>query len=170
MATRLNVINQALVQLGANVLDSDPVAEDATNEIDLEMLVAQTYPNIVRSAQTNTPWEFNAMRAKLAEDENNPPVNIYTRAYPLPADLIVGPDALYISETMEFPISRGWEKTAGRIETDYNEVWIKYRKFVDEADWPDYFERFVAIKLAYEWAYAVTNDLQMKAAIKEEMM
>lgn len=146
MATDLDIVNQALVRIGA-----EPVASLNVNTA--QALAASTlYDTIVRRMLAETPWTFALSGALL--NQIVPPTNSYQPfsryefVYQLPADTI---RVLGLESLERFQIAQD------KLYTNDKAPRLVYVANVEASYFPGYFEDLVVHELAASFAISVTD-------------
>lgn len=145
----VEICNRALTLLGSGQIQS---LDDGS---DLARTCKTIYSELKRASLAETHWNFATQKRQLAQ-ETDTPITEWEHQYTLPADLVRGPETLYSSSGSEVPEQR-WEKVAGKVLTDFNEVYIDYVAEVDEVEFPPYFVEFLSHAVASEIAKNVTD-------------
>lgn len=140
MASKIEIVNNALVTLGETTINS--LSEDTT---------AAKVANVKwdfsrRFCLRLQPWAFATERKELAQ-ENTTPAFQFEYQYLLPADCV---RLIQVYQDLDYRLERN------RILTNRETCRIKYVK--DETNtgmWDPLFTEMVAAKLAYELAYTI---------------
>jgi len=141
MTSKVEIVNSALITLGANVINS--FTDDTT-----ESIAANVKWNIaLRATLREYPWKFATKRStSLARTASDPAFN-YKYQYTLPSDCL---RVIKVNEDFDF-------KVEGRnIITDKEDCYIQYVYFnEDTALWDASFTELMVAKMAYELAYTL---------------
>lgn len=156
MASELNIINSALAKLGAepllNLNQDSPVARRA------QVLYDSRRDKLLRSH----PWNFAIHRQELAQVVDTPTFE-FDYAYQLPNDCL---RVLYVNEFQD----EEWTKEGSLLLTNADEVFIRYIKQVTEAgDFDACFAEVLALDLAHELCYSITQNTSLKEVLQKEM-
>ncbi len=156
MATDTSICNSALSKLGAErILSLDENAPNAR-------LCKEQYPKIVDALLRGHPWNFAIKRAQLAASTTDP-VFGYDYSFPLPSDCL---RVLEIEdgETVD------WQKEGRTIVTDSDSMKIKYiSSDVTPGEFDANFAEVVAIQLAHDICFAVTQSTSLKETLADEL-
>lgn len=138
MASQIEIINRALVLLGADRISS---LTDGTTESES---ASQIYPGVVEDLISRYRWRFAHVQAQLPRLAAEPDAR-WSAAYQLPSDLKVLETITVNDEPIEY--DRLEDKVACNAqETD--EVFAEYVIQNDETKWPGYFVSLVVFELA----------------------
>lgn len=173
MATRLELINDALALLGEQSLEFESAAAAAAfgdagvvdPEDDLQRIAAAAYP-VVRASMLNAhPWSWLTERTILVESpfvEGEPEPQSswpHTRRYRLPNPDIGSIRAVFSSATPSTPQSDGWTVQGGWLFTDFALGRIESQRVVAEEVFPQLFQNAMVMGLCAEMAMPVKEDL-----------
>lgn len=156
MASKLDIINEALVRIGAAPLGSlsDQNAQGLTAE--------QVYSAVVRDMIAAHPWSF-ALRQKaltqIVVSDNDRRWSDGKYVYQVPNDclrVIGGKD------------TRHYQLSGDQIYTDDQEFVLVYVADVEESHWPAFFVELIALKFAAAVAISIT-DSGNRANIYEDL-
>lgn len=154
MATStVQICNNALIKLGSDTITS---LSDNTKPA---RLCNKMY-EIVRDELLRThPWNFAIEREQLAQISTNPDFG-YSYQYQLPADCL---RVLKISDTsVEYRIE------GRKLLTDANAVKLVYiKKVTDVAQFDSAFSDLLALKLAAELSYSLTDNASLTGTLSE---
>lgn len=146
MATDLDIVNQALVRIGA-----EPVA--SLNVSTAQALAASTlYDTVVKRMLAETPWTFALKGALLPEivppTNSYQPFNRYEYVFQLPSDTI---RVLGLESLCRFQMAQD------RLYTNDKHPRLVYVADVASSYFPAYFEDLVVHELAASFAISVTD-------------
>lgn len=151
----LQICSNAMVLIGADtVIDFD----DGTNEA---QVAAALYEGTVRAVLTEHRWSF-AVTQGQASQLVAAPSNRFSKQYELPAPVLsidkITPD--YID----------YELFANRkIYTNFDgALWVEGVYRVDETVFPGYFTEYLEYRLAAKFAFPITADKNLAAAMTKE--
>ncbi len=157
MTTRLELIKSAQVRVG-----DEPI----TSETDAG---ADTYSAIYDSVRDDIlsryPWSFATVTRRLTRLAAVPEAH-YKHYYQLPSDMLGAPRAAYDSATLRNPFV-GYGLTENRLETDAEEVWLKYTIRPEPTLWPGYFVELVRVAMMSEIAMSVREDGVLYSRLRE---
>lgn len=164
MATKITIISDALIELGAKpitTLTESQVAIDAGRLYDITR----------DQVQRDHPWRFLRARAELDTPIVTAPAFDWLYHFNLPADCIrvwqVGTKDRPIDYELEFNATLA----VGNILTNVTPVPIVYSKaFTDETYFPLWFVYLMQSAMKARLAYRVTNSQSVAAAAKEEFV
>ena len=170
MATRVGVINRALVKLGVQTIaDPDEESEPAR-------VAKQLFDDTVRAELRKYPWSFAIRRVQLAASATAPAFG-FTTAFPLPVDFA---RAVQVGEYFDFsgvrnaPLDRSvvpYRIEAGQIVTDLPApLRLRYVADVsfDPGQWDAAFTDALACRLAAEMCETLTKN-SAKTELMEKM-
>lgn len=144
MATKLGMINQALVRIGAEPVSSLSAAG-------AQALVASTlYDTIVQRLLAQTPWTFALAGQRLAE-VTNVSYKVYERyehVYQLPTDCV---RVLGLESLVRFQIAQH------QLHTDDDAPHLVYVANVSPSYFAEYFADLVVHELAASFAISITD-------------
>jgi len=141
MASNIEIINSALIKLGAGTINS--LTEDS-----MESIAANAVWDIaLRSTLREYPWKFATKRSASLARTASAPAWKYNYEYTLPAD------CLRLTKVYNDPDYR----LEGRnIITDKEDCYIKYVYYNgDTSLWDASFTQLMVVKIAYELAYTL---------------
>lgn len=149
---KLEVVNNALVELGDEVLTS-------LSENKLSVTVAnQVYDDVYEDLLGKAPWRFAMQKADLSRDTDTP-LNEWTYQYTLPAQCLrilrVYPDQAY-------------EVYGLKLYAHAPSLAVDYVEKVSESYLPPPFVRLLSLELAARMCMAITNDAQLKVSLQND--
>jgi len=152
MASKLEIINQALILLGENTVNdlTLPVGEVA----------CRLYDTVREDLLTSHRWRFAVKKVALTAAAGSP-VNEWTNHFTLPTD------SLMIIRT--YPRSN-YEIYEDKILTNQSSVSVDYLFDPGEKKYPTYFIKAFALKLAADMCLAITNDKSLKELTERDAM
>lgn len=163
--TNTSICNSALVKLGAERITS---LDDNTKRA---RLCKEQYPKVKEDLLMSHAWNFAITRKTLAAVTHVPTYE-FGNAFAIPQDAM-----RILATSLNEPPGIGERKWA--VETDPNTqqkyllcnqaaVDIKYLKAVDEAYFTPAFAELLAMKLAFDLCYSITQSANLTATIKRE--
>ena len=154
MATKVSICNLALRSVGAQRITALTDANEAARVLN------DIYDLIRDEVLTAHPWNFASKRASLVAEDDAPEFD-YDTAYALPTDCL---RVIRMEETdADFKIE------AGLLLTDESTANILYiAKITDESKFSPFFVTTLAVRLASEIAYPLTNDQNLAVKKYEE--
>lgn len=157
MATKLGVINQALVELG-----DDPITSLETDDGAGAEVARVIYDRVVNAMFTPDAYKFRFATKQFKLNQiSGEPMDAdnggFKYAYALPSDYL---SLVYLQTSQDYQIY-GQE-----LRCNDTNLIMDYIARVDEGLWPATFEEMVIFKLAAEMAKPVTDD----SSLKQEMI
>lgn len=148
MASKISIVNMALVKLGADPLTS--LEEDNDRAVLAEQLYESTRDAVLEAA----PWRFATKRVELAKSATDP-------AFGFDSQFALPSDSLRILETDNNRIP--WQIENGFLMTNRGSVKVRYIfRVVDENKFSPLFIEAFAERLAAEFAMGVTGKPNLK--------
>jgi hypothetical protein len=146
MATDLEVVNEALVKIGAS-----PIA--SLQDVGAQATAARVaYSTVVGTLLAQTPWYWALKRVQLPEvslaDGEFDEFDQFDHIYQLPSDLV---RSIGLASCEPFALIRD------KLHTDDNDPVLVYVFRAEVTRWPDYFRDLVVKTLAGELAISVTD-------------
>lgn len=164
MTTRIEIIDDALVMIGAQPLQVETV-RGADRRI-------REYRAVVTGLLTGYPWWFSVRVRKLNKIVGEKPAQWLYR-FALPADMLGGPRAAY-DRAPGNPF-HAWELVAseepdrpGELHSDAEEVWLRYAADVAPQFWTGYFRVLVLAALKAQFALSVREDGVLAERLRKE--
>jgi len=152
-ASKLEMVNGALIELGAITLSSlsGPALEvEIANRI-----YDQVYGDLLGKA----PWRFAVKKADLSHLVAAP-LNEWSDQFDLPAQCVrivrVYPD-------------QPFEVFEGKVYANASSLAVDYVERVSESLLPPPFVRLVALELAVRMCIAITNDVELKKTLQQDV-
>jgi len=164
--TDVSICNSALSKLGAERISS---LSNATKE---GKLCKEQYAKRRDALLQSHPWNFAVTRRSLAESATYTPPFEYEKAFVVPNDVL---RVLVIDANI--PLQIGEKKWAVEIDPDTNQkvllsnvdsVAIKYIKSVPEAFFTPLFSELLALDLAKDWAWNLTQSNTVLQLVSRE--
>ena len=155
MATsETGIANSALAKIGGARIIS---LNDSTREA---LLMKEQYDKIRQQLLRAHPWNFAIVRMNLAALVTTPAFK-YSKQYRVPSDCL---------RVLDIHVNGfEWEKEGDLIVTDSPDLGIRYVKDVTEvARFDACFAECLAIKLAADVCYAITQSTTLKTLLDEE--
>ena len=177
-AADIAVINQALIRLGAQSLQSRTAPNGPT--------YCDIYQPVIEALCAEYPWTFTTGFQQLAR-RAIPTANRWLYAYVLPADMSGTPLAVFdsIQQNAIWPAPGGscsdfdlapadapvtdFEIMEGSLYANYTQLWMRYIKKPNPAVWPAYFRELVVKLLMAEYAIPVREDMMLRNQLLEEV-
>lgn len=152
--------NSALIKLGAERIISE---DDNSNRA---KLVKEQYPKVRDMLLRSHPWKFATYRATLAEVTPKPDtVFDFDHVFALPADCL---RVIETSLTAVNYLSR-WQIEGRQLMCDSEAVTIKYiGRVADVSQFDDNFCEVLALALADDISYAITQSTSLRDSIKKD--
>lgn len=158
--TDITVINEALSRFGGGEIQS---LDEAT---DLAAICSRIYPTARDFLLCIHPWRFVMHKRQLALSAEEIPLNEWNKAYPLPADMLSGPWAVF-GDGRQLP-SHEYEIYNGHVYCDYTTVLVDYTRRVPEGEWPVWFKSLVVVDGASKLAVPVADQVSKAEALRLE--
>jgi hypothetical protein len=154
MSSKIEIINRALIKLGADPITS---LSDDNKRSKVANIV---FEGVLKELLRSHPWNFAVSKAQLASNVATPSFGFYY-SYPLPSDCL---RVLAIDGGVdEFKIENG------NLLTDSFTADILYIKFIDDPNLFDSsFSSLLTIKLAMEMCYSITGSTSLLGALMDE--
>jgi hypothetical protein len=158
MASKLDMINQALVLVGDAPLTS--LTEDRRAQV----VANQIYDTIIYAELSKHRWGFAKSVVLLSQTTNTPINTEYKYEYQLPSDLI--------KEIRIIPLDYRYIRYSDKLYSNVPNLKMEYIKKVTEDFYPEYFERAVVYALARDLSIAIRDQMDrfqaMDLRYKEE--
>jgi hypothetical protein len=165
MSTRLAIIDEALVSIGALPLQAEtaPGAESRIAE----------YDTVVAAILSGYPWTFSTPTRRLTRLALTPPV-AWRYAYARPVEMIGAPRAAYDQADCRQPFF-AWEliviidgegHKVPVLATDAEQVWLTFTSSIDPQWWPGYLKQVIVEALKAQYALSVREDRQLAERLK----
>jgi hypothetical protein len=138
MASQIDIINRALVLLGADRISS---LTDGTTESES---ASEIYPGVIEDLISRYRWRFAHVQIQLSRLADAPDAR-WDAAYQLPSDLKVLETVTVNDEPIEY--DRLEDKVVCNAQST-DQVYAEYVIQNDESKWPGYFISLVVYELA----------------------
>ena len=150
----VEICNNALIKLGSNTITS------LTDDTKPARLCNKMYTIMRDDLLRAHPWNFAIARATLAQLEAKPAFG-FSFQYQLPSDSL---------RVLKLNTSHTPYRIEGRkLLTDSNTVELIYIKRVtDEAQFDSNYSNILALRIAAQLAYVITNSVRLAESIKQE--
>jgi len=150
MASKINIVNQALVRLGESAITdySLPVGN----------IIETVYDTVRQNLLTSYRWRFAMKKVALTEASGSP-VNEWTKHFTLPSDMLL--------LVTTYPTSN-YEVFEDKLLTNASSVSVDYVFDPGEKKYPQYFVNALALEIADAVCMPITNDKTMKEIVKVE--
>ena len=157
MATKLEIVNLALIELGEKPVNTFDVANDIVQSMSV------MYDSLVDVELGNHIWHFALKWETLIQAPGSPPNKLYRNQYYLPAD--------YIQAFATYPWADYNIVTGNLVYANTQPGWQwLYVSKVNEQEFPTYFSDYMAGALAARCAMLVTQNEQIAAAAAKNAM
>ncbi len=110
------------------------------------------------------PWRFAMKKRQLALSASETPINEWTKAFPLPADILSGPWAVF-GDGRELP-SHMYEIYNGFVYCDYDTVIMDYTARIDESAMPPWFKGFLITATAADLCVPIADQVSKSEALR----
>lgn len=148
--TDVSICSDALILLGENEISS---FKDGT---DPAKVCSRLYPDTKVWVLGMYPWTWSIKKTQLSRSVDAAEFE-WRYKYILPGDLIVGPRAVYnTNSTSSSPIT-AWERNGDFVYTDQETIYIDYQYAVQESVMPAYFVQLLKMAVASVIAETVTE-------------
>jgi hypothetical protein len=149
------ICNSALVKIGAKritaLTDNTPEAR----------LCSEQYAKVRDDLLRSHPWNFAIKRVQLATATT--PAFYYTHAFTIPADCLRVLSIIELDDTTE------WRKEGNKILCFEPTLSLTYiAKITDTTIYDSVFDEVLALKLAHDICYALTQSTTLKQLLAEE--
>jgi hypothetical protein len=166
MTNRIDMINQALIAIGAVPLQS----ETAPNGPRYVAIYNLTIGNLC----SEYPWTFQTGFEQLAQLTVKPVRNKWLYAYALPSGMTGEPQAAYdrIDIGTWQPIGepvKEFEIYGGVLYANYTQIYLRFTRDPAEAIWPAYFQNLAVKLLMAELAVPAREDAPLRQALMQEV-
>ncbi len=175
MTIRIDMINQALIAIGAVPLQSE-TAPNGPRYVAI-------YKDAISALCAEYPWTFQTGFVQLAQLSAKPVQNQWLYAYALPSDMDGTPRALYDSIALNnwysgppwsdfdalIPPVTEFEIYSGVLYANYTQLWCRYTKKPNEAIWPPWFRNLGKTLLMSEYAVPAREDAALRQALRLEV-
>jgi hypothetical protein len=149
-SAKLEIVNNALVELGDTILSS-------LSENRLAVAVAnQVYDDVYEDLLAKAPWRFAVQKSDLSRLVELP-LNEWAYQYELPE--------LCLSIIRTYPMTR-YEIFGTRIYSNSSSLSVDYIKKVSETNLTPPFVRLLSLELAVRMCMAITNDVDLKTRLQ----
>lgn len=159
MTTRLEIINRALVRIGADPLDNETVDGAETH--------LAIYAGVSEDLLSRNEWSFATVTRRLTRLADAPAQH-WRYQYQLPSEMLGSPRAVYDSDALRWPMT-AYALSEQRLLTDAEAVWLKYIKTPDPTWWPGYFRELVTVAMMAELAFSVREDRVTRDALRGDV-
>jgi hypothetical protein len=150
MTLRIDIINQALLELG-----DQPVTEDAPPG-DGYVLQFDTH---IGALISRYPWTFQSRLRQLGRLTAAPEAH-WKYAFALPSDRLGPPRAVYPEKDECRPIS-DYELLEDRLLCDEPELWARYPFVITPSVWPAHFKSLAILVMKAQFALTVREDASL---------
>lgn len=155
MTTRVEMLNRALLRLGA-----DPIVSDADPAAAVHLAV---YDSVAEQLAAK-PWTFLKQTRRLARLIAAPVAN-WPYAYQLPADRDGPPRALYADQTMKRAYLN-FDIQGDTVRTDAEQLWCQWTSVANPARWPGDFREGFTLLLMSELALSIREDRVLRDKLR----
>ena len=149
-----SVYNDALQILGLEEINTN--TDDSNRRVKLCVALNS---GLVEDLLEDTGWQFGIISTHIQYDPSAEPAWGYQRAFPKPLDLH-RLDGIWTDEYMSVPLKPYADET-GHWFSDYDEIYVSYVStdyLVNPDNWPRYFTRLVAARMAKDAGPALTSE------------
>lgn len=149
-------------------LGSKPIGS-LSEETDRARVCANAYLPLMEFLICAYPWRFATKRAKLTRTTTTDK-NGFRYEFIMPTDrLMQASYAVLDTEAVDARPITEFSLYGGKLYANAPEIWVDYRFYPSEAEWPAHFAKLAEVALAAEIAYTITDqanrasDLNVKA-------
>lgn len=153
MTTDVEICSQALTQLGAGTISS---FDDGSYEAS----ICERVYGAQRAVWFSHDWYFAHKRAVLSRS-NTPPLMEWSYNYILPSDF-EALDSVFTSNQVGGTNYHRYELEGGFLQTNAEEIYIRYRFVESEGKWPSWFVAFAITAMAAELAIPITENRTLR--------
>jgi len=149
--------SEILVKQNALILIGQLPIQSLTEDTDQNAVLSARYPVLKKSLLSANPWNFTIKTVQLSN--TGTPDGRWTQQYDLPSDSVMdGLIAAYASDDERAPTTLDFVIQDNKLLTNLEEVWIDYRREMDEGDFPDFFVDLICHALASDIVLALSDD------------
>lgn len=157
---KLDIINQALIELGDN-----PITSLETDTGAGAKAARSSYDRVINSLFTVDGYKFRfAVKQSKLPQLQNPPMDAdnggYKYAYELPSDYLT---------LVNLQTSHEYQIYGNQLRCDDKELILDYIARVDESLWPPTFETMAVYAVAIALCKAVTDDSTLKGELSMQL-
>lgn len=165
MATKLGLLNGALIDLGARTL------LDTGEGVEAARVLLTVYDRVIADCLSRGSWNFATETVKAAADTGVTPEFGYSEVFAKPSDW-VRTVAVSEDEYFTFPLLSYYDDV-NYWSADSTPIYIRYVSNdtgmgLELTRWTDAFTRFVELELASRTCYRLTQDKSLTKAIMDE--
>ena len=150
--TKLSIVSDALIMLGASPLSS---FADGTDEAQVG---DRLYDDVRDTILMQYPFSWTLKKVQLARLVDAP-INEWKYNYQFPGDMLGNPRAVFNTNAVGANPVRDFEIYSGGLFTNLEEVYIDYQFRPEPAIFPPYFVRLLKTALAAEFAEPITDQI-----------
>ena len=158
--TQVSICNLALIEVGADLISS--ISQDTKSARLLNAIWDQSRDQVLHDHR----WKFAEKRDVLAPTGTAPEFG-YAYAYDIPNDCI----KIWEVDTDEVlgPDDVEWKREGNQILTDESSINVLYvYRHEDYNAWPATFAEAMALKLAAQIAYGLTQSLSLRESLEKK--
>lgn len=146
--SRIDVIDTALVQIGAEPLQSESAVDAATH--------IRAFDSIAGYCLSINPWHWNTVTRQLVR-LSAAPLRYWRFQFERPADMLGAPRAYYDSADQRSPFT-DVELLDGAIQTNAAQLWMTMDRQSSPDMWPAYFVTLIETALQARFALSIRED------------
>lgn len=151
MASKIDLISQALILIGDNPINS------LAGNSRAQTVSVNLYGSIAHAELSKFRWSFARKKAQLSKLVDVPIDGEYDHIYQLPTDLIT---------LIKIEPNINYEVYGDKIYCNYNQsMWCDYIYTAAESEWPHYFASVMKYALALEFAPSIRDSTSSQANI-----
>lgn len=158
-STAIDIASAALVHLGEQPITS------FKQQVARAVTVNQLYESTVSGKLGEKRWGFARTTAMLARLAATPEGSVWQASYQLPADLLLIHRVTINGQPIRYE-RYGDAIQCNAVTTE--PVYVTYSRRVPEAEWPDVFRVAIEYELAARFAFPVTAQESLAAAMRRE--
>jgi hypothetical protein len=149
-------------------LGSKPIGS-LSEETDRAIVCSNAFLPLMEFLICSYPWRFATKRAKLTRTTTTD-TNGFSYEFLMPSDrLMQASYAVFDSGDVDAGPITEFSIYGGKLYANAQEIWVDYRFYPPENEWPAYFAKLAEVALASEIAFTITDqstrasDLNIKA-------
>lgn len=153
MVTRIELIDRALLQIGA-----EPLKSEAAPGADTHLAI---WNSVVEEILTAHTWSCSTFIRELNRRQAPPEVH-WRYSFETPSDMFGSPKAVYDRSDCRVPFT-GYELFGDReLRTNAERIWIKFTKLVSPNFWPGYLRAVIELRLMAAFALSIREDKALR--------
>lgn len=160
MSTRIEMLNRALLRIGADALgtEADPGAP----------VHLAVYDSVLEYLAGVHPWSFFKETRRLVRIDAAPEAH-FQYQFQMPPDRIAALRAVYPAAEIRKPTT-AYTITGDRLLTDHPEIWVTFVKQRDPAYWVGEFREGFTLLLMSELALSIREDRPLRDSLRRDAL